>query len=146
MSTDSTNYGPIIESWVRRFFLSMDSNPHIGDRSGDEPPGVKIIFDGYGYNEETDEEDDTNTLTFAVFVHKDSLSLDEFPEHEDAFGLIKHRLGEEVCIHCFLERDSNLFDYNEFEDSDSELDDEFVYKLIFDLDARYKDDKKSAQR
>jgi hypothetical protein len=77
-----SDYGPTIKNWVRDFINTMDSDPEVGDRSGDEPLGVKIIFDGYGYNEETNEEGDKNVMTFAVFVHKDSLNGEEFPEHE----------------------------------------------------------------
>jgi hypothetical protein len=134
MTKDNSDYGPIIESWVRDFYFSMEEDPEIGDRSGDEPYGVKIIFDGYGYNDETDEHDDTNTFNFAVFVHKDSLTADEFPEHDFQYGLIVHRPEEEVCIHCYIDVDTDMFDYNPFEDS--ELDDEFVHQLIHDIHQR----------
>lgn len=136
MPKNLKNYGPIIESWVRDFYFSMDSDPEIGDRSGDEPCGVKIIFNGYGYNEETDEQDDTNLLSFAVFVHKDSLTADTFPEHEFEFGLIVHRPKEEVCIYSYYDVEQDKFDFNPFEDSDTELDHNLVRKLIHDIKAR----------
>lgn len=104
-----------------------------GNRSGDEPPGVKIIFDGFGYNEETDEEDDQNILTFAVFVHKDSLS-GEFPEHDETSLALIHRPKEEVCIYATYDVQEDYISILPFEESESsELDPEFVYKLISDI-------------
>lgn len=134
MSTELSNYEPIIESWVRSFYITMDSDPEVGDRSGDEPEGVKIIFAGYGYNEETDGYDDTSTMHFAVFVHKDSLTLYEFPEHNFQFGLIVHRPKEEVYINCYLDVEHDIFDYNPFENS--EVDNGFFHQLICDIHAR----------
>jgi len=133
--SDLSNYGPIVESWVRSFYFSMDSDPEVGDRSGDQPDGVKIIFNGYGYNEETDEHDDTNTFNFAVFVHKDSLTSD-FPEHDFQFGAVVHRPEDEVCINCYIDVEQDAFDFNPLEESDTELDHELVYKLIHDINER----------
>jgi hypothetical protein len=61
---------------------------------------LKIIFDGYGYDEETDTEGgDTNTEAYCLFVHKDAASRGfEFPEHDLSYGLIEHRSGVEICI------------------------------------------------
>ena len=129
-----SDYGPTIENWLREFIDTMDSDPEIGDRSGDEPLGVKIMFDGYGYNEETDEEDDTNLLKFAVFVHKDSLSGKEFPEHEVYYGVVKNRPDEEVCIHCYYDVEQDFVGMNSFEDTDTTLDHQMVYRLIRDLE------------
>jgi hypothetical protein len=129
-----SDYGPTIENWVRDFINTMDSDPEVGDRSGDEPLGVKIIFDGYGYNEETNEEDDKNVMTFAVFVHKDSLNGEEFPEHEFTPWALVHRPKEEVCIHVAYFVDQDSLDFNGFEDGDTELDHEVVYQLIRDLE------------
>ena len=73
---DDRSYTPVIEQWVRNFIATMNEGVlRAGDDSGDSPFGVKIIFDGYGYDYENDREDsDTNTLSFAVFVHKNSLT------------------------------------------------------------------------
>ena len=54
-------YEMVVEEWIREFYSSMDLgflNP--GNDSGAAPLGVKIIFDGYGYKEETNTEDDLN--------------------------------------------------------------------------------------
>jgi hypothetical protein len=54
---DDRDYSEIVEGWVREFICTMDDG-HLepGDESGEAPFGVKIIFDGYGYDEETNEE------------------------------------------------------------------------------------------
>ena len=136
MADEVIDPGTIIEDWVRDFYLTMDADPEVGDCSGDQPPGVKIIFDGYGYNDETDEHDDTNTLLFAVFVHKDSLKLKTFPEHDIAFhlGAILHRPNEEACIHCYLDIDPDAFDWNPPEDT--KLDHDHLYRLIQEINKR----------
>jgi hypothetical protein len=131
---DITDYRPTIESWVRDFINTMDSEPEVGDRSGDEPLGVKIIFDGFGYNEETNEEDDKSVMTFAVFVHQNSLNGEEFPEHESTPWALIHRPKEEVCIHVSYFIDDDFIDFNGFEEGDTELDHDFVYQLIRDLE------------
>jgi hypothetical protein len=129
-----SDYYPTIEKWVRDFFETMNPEPEIGDRSGNEPLGVKIIFDGYGYNEETDEQDDLNTLSFAVFIHKDSLNGKEFPEHEFTPWALIHRTKEEVCFHAIYDVKDDLFDMNPFEEGDTKLDHDYVYQLIRDLE------------
>lgn len=72
------SYLPIIEKWVKNFINSMNSDvkdgfAQPGEDFGNIPKGIKIIFDGYGYNERTDNQDDTNRMSFAVFIHKNSL-------------------------------------------------------------------------
>ena len=131
---DDRDYSPIIESWVRDFIATMDDGIlRPGDDSGDKPKGVKIIFDGYGYNEETDEEDDLDVMSFAVFVHKNSLT-GEFPEHEQTPWALIHRPKEEVCIYATYDVQEDYVDILPFEESESsELDPEFVYKLIGDI-------------
>jgi hypothetical protein len=130
---DISDYGPTIASWVKDFYRTMDSYPRIGDRSGDEPLGVKIIFDGY-HNEKTDEQDNKNVMTFGVFVHKDSLSGAEFPEHEFTPWALIHRPKEEVWIPVVYYVDTDEIDFNGFEEGDTELDHSFVYQLIRDLE------------
>ena len=130
-----SDYSPTIELWVRDFIETMDPEPMVGDRSGDYPLGVKIIFDGYGYNEETGEEDDKNFIHIAVFIHKDSLNGEEFPAHElTPWGLV-HRPDEEICISTTYTYDNDYIDFNPFEfGNSSKLDHEFVYQLIRDLE------------
>jgi len=63
-------------------------------------PELKIIFDDYGYDEETNTEGgNINIETFRIFVHKDALSDGfKFPEHEQTPWALIHRPDQEVCI------------------------------------------------
>ena len=131
------SYEEIVEYWVRDFYDTMDGGVlRPGNRSGDEPPGVKIIFDGYGYNEETDTEDDPNVLSFAVFVHKDSLEK-PFPEHDEYWFALIHRPKEEVCIWVWYDVNKDEVEVIPFEEGDTELDYDFLYKLINDIWVQY---------
>jgi hypothetical protein len=129
------HYEEIVEHWIRDYYETMDGGTlRPGDQSGVEPLGVKIIFDGYGYNEETNEQDDTNVISLAVFVHKDSLSGEEFPEHEQTPWALIHRPKEEVCIWVWYTVDQDMVEVIPFEDGDTELDHELVYQIIDKLD------------
>ena len=99
--------------------------------------GVKIIFDGYGYDEETDEENgNKDMLSFAVFIHVDSLTR-EFPPHELTPWALIHRPKEEVCIWVWYDAETDEVDVIPYEDNSStELDPELVTKLIFDIEKR----------
>jgi hypothetical protein len=63
-------------------------------------PELKIIFDDYGYDEETNTEGGNfNIETFRLFVHKDALTDGfNFPPHETIYRNIIHRSDQEVCI------------------------------------------------
>ena len=95
-------YEEVIEDWVREYVYTMDEGIlRPGDQSGDEPLGVKIIFDGYGdldTEEEYIEGGNHSLMSFAVFVHKNSLNGEEFPEHEQTPWALVHRPKDEVCI------------------------------------------------
>jgi len=142
---DDRDYSEVIEEWVRNFVYTIDEDDYDqgtlrpGDDSGDAPFGVKIIFDGYGYNEETNEEDDTNQMSFAVFVHKTSLN-EEFPEHDITPWALIHRPKEEVCIYAWYDCENDEVSVVPFEDNNStELDHEFVTNLIFEIKKRDND-------
>jgi hypothetical protein len=135
---DDRDYSEVIETWIRDFIDTMDDGVlTAGDDSGTAPFGVKIIFDGYGYDEENDlENNDTNTMSFAVFVHKNSLT-EEFPPHELTPWALIHRPKEEVCIWAWYDVNADLVDIIPFEDNNStELDHDFVKQLIFDIHKR----------
>ena len=132
---DERDYSEIIEQWIRDFIATMDDGIlQAGDDSGYAPFGVKIIFDGYGYDEENDlENNDTNTLSFAVFIHKNSLN-EEFPPHELTPWALIHRPKEEVCIWAWYDVNADLVDVIPFEDNNStELDPKFVSNLIHEI-------------
>ena len=135
---DDRDYTEIVEGWVREFICTMnDGHLEPGDESGDAPFGVKIIFDGYGYDEETDTENaNENMMGFAVFVHKDSLT-EEFPPHELTPWALIHRPKEEVCIWAWYDVENDEVDIIPFEDNNStELDHDFVTNLIFEIEKR----------
>jgi hypothetical protein len=136
---DKRDYSAIVEGWVRDFIDTMDHEDDLypGNESGDTPFGVKIIFDGFGYNEETDEENaDRNTQSFAIFIHKNSLT-EEFPPHEQTPWALIHRPKEEVCIYAWYDVNADLVDIIPFEDNNStELDPKFVTELIFKIQER----------
>lgn len=128
-------YEKVVEDWVREYISTMDDGIlRPGDQSGAEPLGVKIIFDGYGYNEETNEEDNENLMSFAVFVHKDSLNGEEFPEHEQTPWALIHRPKEEVCIWVWYTVDTDEIEVVPFEDGSTEMDHEEIYRIIDKLD------------
>jgi hypothetical protein len=139
---DDREYSEVVEGWVREFVCTMDEGDDLepGNDSGDAPFGVKIIFDGYGYDEETnDEQGNKNMMSFAVFVHKDSLTQ-EFPPHELTPWALIHRPKEEVCIWVWYDVEEDSFDIIPFEDNNStELDHDFLVDLIFKIQERDND-------
>lgn len=135
---DERDYSEIVEGWVREFISTMDDG-HLspGDDSGIAPFGVKIIFDGYGENDDGTE--DLNTESFAVFIHKNSLT-EEFPPHEQTPWALIHRPKEEVCIWAWYECDNDEVTIIPFEDNNStELDHKYITNLIFEIEKRDND-------
>ena len=121
-----------IEKWVKTFMKTMDKGDlEVGDDSGNTPFGVKIIFDGYA------EDDDGNpikeSMSFAVFVHKNSLTK-EFKKHEPNPFAIIHRPKEECYINCWYDSEEDNLDITTFiedkTDDCTELDRDFVIDLI----------------
>ena len=84
-------------------------------------PQVKIIFDGYGYDEETNEENaDKNSESYAIFIHRDSASdmSWEFPEHDFTPWAMIHRQAEEVCIYAWYMVDEDRWHIPSLEETD----------------------------
>lgn len=138
---DVRNYTPIIERWVNNFRETLEDDPangnlKPGDISGEAVPGVKIMFDGYG--EHDDGNPDLSVESYAVFIHKDSLENEDFPEHEQTPWALIHRPKEEACIWCWYDSSTSDVDVVPFEDNNStELDSDYVATLIFQLDEKY---------
>jgi hypothetical protein len=138
---DDRDYSEIVEGWIREFICTMDEDEYLspGNESGDSPFGVKIIFDGFGDLETEDEyieSGDKNMKSFAVFVHKNSLT-EEFPPHEQTPWALIHRPREEVCIWVWYDENADYVEVIPFEDNNStELDHEFVTDLIFAIHQR----------
>jgi len=138
---DARDYSPIIEKWVNEFRDTLEDDPangnlKPGDDSGNTIPGIKIIFDGYG--EDDDGNPDLATESYAVFIHRDSLDNEDFPEHEKTPWALVHRPKEEVCIWCWYDANTGDVDVIPFEDNNStELDPDYITTLIFELDEKY---------
>lgn len=101
---------------------------------------VKIIFDGYGYNEETDEQDDKNMESYAIFIHKDALKEGfEFPPHELTPWALIHRPKEEVCIYAWYDVENDYWDILPLEDrlTDCAMSEEDVMNILEGLHAKY---------
>lgn len=106
MSFDYNLFENYIQNILNDSFT--DSDPTIGVDISDTP-GVKVIFDGYG--ETDDGEDDKNSLSYAVFIHKNSGQPEfEFPQHYSAWGLIIHRPEEEICIYTWYNVEEDSWD------------------------------------
>lgn len=134
-------YDQIIEDWVREFIMTMDHPDDLypGNASGDFPTGVKIIFDGYGEDADTGEET-RSMMSFAVFVHQDSLES-EFPPHEITPWALVHRPSEEACFYVWYNSDSDEVDcITDISELDTELDHDFVIDLIQSIYARDHDE------
>ena len=143
---DDREYSEIIEDWVREFICTMDEDDDLypGNDSGDTPAGVKIIFDGFGDLEVDNGVDEyqyteggnRNMKSFAVFIHKNSLT-EEFPPHELTPWALIHRPKEEVCIYVWYDEENDDIDVIPFEENNStELDPELVTELIFAIHKR----------
>ena len=142
---DYTRYNKILLEMLK----AMHRDPEIDDleigRDISDLPEVKIIFDGYG-DLETEEDGEykyvergnTNMESYAIFIHKDALKEDFiFPEHEFTPWALIHRPKEEVCIWAWYENDSDEVTIIPFEENNStELDHDFVTKLIFEIEKR----------
>jgi hypothetical protein len=142
-ASKARSYEEVVEGWVREYVSTMDEGIlRAGNQSGAEPLGVKIIFDGYADLDEENmdrefkyiEGGDHSSMSFAVFVHKDSLNGEEFPEHEQTPWALVHRPKEEVCIWVWYNEKDDTVDVLPFEEGSTELDHELIYTLIDKLD------------
>lgn len=137
MSYDFEKYENVLEHMVRVIWRDPE-NLEIGVDISDLPE-IKIIFDGYGYNDDTGEDDDTNSESYAIFIHKDSAMEDfVFPEHETTpWGLI-HRPEEEVCIYAWYDVESDTWGFNSLEEtSDHKMSNEEIMIILNKLYDKY---------
>jgi hypothetical protein len=138
MSDDNRHY-EIIEFWIRNWIDTCKNMKalNVGDDSGEKPFGTKIIFNGFGENE--DESQNKKMLNFAVFVHKDSLTK-EFKEHETNPLALIHRPKEECCIYAWYDEEQDEVDVvtniEDEKDNCTELDRNFVIDLIHKIAER----------
>jgi len=146
--TDEKNlerYPKILEGWLRRFVKTMndDGDLQAGDDSGETPFGTKIIFESYA--EDDDENPIKSSLTFTMFVHKDSLTK-KFKEHvnfKSAYvGILQIRPKEECIINGFYDKKTDEVEVPTMIEDETEncteLDRNFVIDLICKIDERDK--------
>lgn len=102
MSFDNERFEELIIKHLRAMWRDPDELV-IGENISDLPE-IKIIFDGYGYNEDTDEQDDKNMESYAIFIHKGAINEGfEFPEHDMTPWALVHRPKEEVCVYAWYD-------------------------------------------
>ena len=115
MSYDYERYNMIMQNLVEDMWRNPD-DLEIGEDISDIPE-VKIIFDGYGYNEETNEDDNTDMESYAIFIHKDALTKDfKFPEHDMTPWALIHRPDDEVCIYAWYDVKEDAWEFSDLED------------------------------
>lgn len=115
MDYDYDRYCEILQNLMEDSWRDPD-DLEIGRNISDDPE-VKIIFDGYGYNEETDEQDDKNMESYAIFIHKNALTEGfEFPEHDMTPWCLIHRPKDEVCIYAWYDVPNHSWEFLPLED------------------------------
>ena len=122
---DYSRYNKILLAMLEAMWRDPD-DLEIG-RDISDLPEVKIIFDGYGDLEETDENGDyiatkegghTNMESYAIFIHKNALQEDfMFPEHELTPWALIHRPKEEVCIYAWYDVEADDWTINALEET-----------------------------
>jgi hypothetical protein len=129
-------------AWIDRHDLVIGEN--VSDM-----PEIKIIFDGHGDLEETDEHGEyvytergnKNMESYAIFLHKDSLKEDfVFPEHETAWNMIVHRPKEEVCLYAWYDVEQDSWDFIQLEDrldQDNTMNENDVMEILEGLYNKY---------
>ena len=124
----------IIGEWVRNFIATSGLEPDeydVGFDGGETPDGIKIIFDGYQEND--DGSYNTDSLSFAVFIHRDSIN-GEFPEHDSQWGLILHRPEEEMHFYAWYDFNEDFIDViPECEFAMTNMDEEEAQQLFFSV-------------
>jgi hypothetical protein len=144
MNYDYSRYEHILIEMLKASWRDPDEL-EIGVNISDLPE-VKIIFDGYGDLDEENmdgeykyiEGGNTNMESYAIFIHKDSLTEDfVFPEHDSyafTFGsMIQHRPKEEVYLIAWYDVEQNYWEILALEDrldEDNFMDENDVMKIL----------------
>ena len=154
MDYDYQRYDQILKLLLESAWIDHDEEQEIGEDVSDQPE-VKIIFDGYGDLEDEDENGEyryteggnKNMQSFAIFIHKDTLTEDfVFPEH-DVYqftfgGMIQHRPAEEVCIYAWYDATDDSWDILPLEDrlsEDNDMNENDVMLILEGLYLKYWD-------
>lgn len=132
-------YHEVIQSLLDVAWIDRDDLV-IGENISDIP-GVKVMFDGYGDLEVTDENGDyveteeggnRNMESYCVFIHRNSGDAEfEFPPHDLTPWCLIHRPGEEVCIYAWYDVELDEWTINTLDETmETELTDEEVIEVL----------------
>jgi hypothetical protein len=134
---DYERYEYVLKSLVSDIWRDPE-NLEIGEDIADVPE-VKIIFDGYGYNEDTNEQDDINLESYAIFIHRDAVNEGFiFPEHDTTPWCLIHRTAEEVCIYAWYDVQLDEWSFNSLDElSDHKMTNEETMNVLNVLYTRY---------
>jgi hypothetical protein len=151
MDYNYERYNLILELFLDAMWRDAD-DLNIGEDISDISE-VKIMFDGYGDLEDEDENGEyryteggnKNMESYAIFIHKDSLTEDfSFPEHDVfsfTFGsMIQHRPKEEVCIYAWYDVENDSWDILPLEDrlsEDNTMNEEDLMTILEGLFEKY---------
>lgn len=138
MSFDNERFEELITKHLRAMWRDPD-DLFVGENISDVP-AIKIIFDGYGYNEETDEQDNKNMESYAVFIHKGAINEGfEFPEHDMTPWALIHRPSEEVCVYVWYDVIQDEWEIIPLEDriEETKMTLEEVMNILENLDKVY---------
>lgn len=95
-----TSWEEVVEGWVREFIYTIpeeyeDEKWEPGDRYGEEPNGVKIIFDGYGLQEDYYYNDRTFMLEDGVvMVQGDDYEYSPLDESDPDYSIVSWKLDQ----------------------------------------------------
>jgi hypothetical protein len=141
---DYDRYQLVLGNLLESMWRDPD-NLVVGENISDIPE-VKIIFDGYadletgeGDNYEYVEGGDINQESYAIFIHKDTLTENfEFPEHDMTPWCLVHRPKEEVCIYAWYTVDQDEWNINSLEEtSDHEMENSQVMQILEGIQNKY---------
>ncbi len=112
---------------------------------------VNVMFNKYGFNDKTGEENNKTVEEYCVFIHLQSrVKGFKFPEHDiSPFGLI-HRPKEEICVHAWflknltqseqeIEENENegTWEVEDLENTDQEIDLDMIMDVLTTFEKNY---------
>ena len=146
MDYDYDLYSEVITGLVKSSDIDFVEDLEIGVNISPAPE-VKVIFDGFGDLEETDEDGEykyteggnINMQSFAVFIHRNTIKGEEFPEHEfTPWGLI-HRPREEFCTYVWYDAENDYYEVLPLEDRLSDDEGSMTVEEVMDAVQYLKD-------
>ncbi len=123
-------YSTILTACVEGSDWDLEA-PISGQWIEEEGDPFRVMFDSYQEDDTLEEGEDKNLLCYVVFIHKDCLEEDfVFPEHETAFGVIKHRPEEEAALIGWYNKSEESWDWLPIQHSSTKLSTEQIMDLL----------------